>query len=102
MKRFPADVQCLRLLILLFSSPVSPLFDETDDARLNDPESSSSLGENAEAFLCRGCGGQVYHTSHGFVRRSSPFAFATYPLSTVDPSGKGVNVTARVTGETRR
>jgi len=97
MKRFPAEIQYFRLLLLLFS-PVSPLYEESFDERSLDAassSSSSSLGETSEAFLCGGCGGQVFHTSDGFVHRSSPSAASTYTLSTVDASGRSLNVSVQ-------
>merc|ERR550519_591603 len=96
MKRFPAEIQYFRLLLLL--SPVSPLYEESFDERSLDAassSSSSSLGETSEAFLCGGCGGQVFHTSDGFVHRSSPSAASTYTLSTVDASGRSLNVSVQ-------
>ena len=92
MRNFLFDLACF----LFFSAPVSPLFDETDDdIRAEIPTAASSLGETSEAFLCRGCGNQVFHTADGFVRKSSPHVSATYSLSTVDASGKAVNVSVQ-------
>jgi len=97
MKPLPYDIQYLRVLCLFFfSSPVSPLFDETDgDYLIETIPSPPPPGETAEAFLCRGCGNQIFHTSDGFVRRPSPHAFATYPLSTVDANENVLNVTVQ-------